>query len=61
MNKDLQELIDWANEQPLDEDGADVIESDPVVTFLNRWHWRGERAVVEKELRDLIGRARHEA
>lgn len=25
-----------------------------VGTFLNRWLWRGDRAVVERELRELI-------
>lgn len=28
-----------------------------ITVFLNRWHWRGERAVVEKELRALIATA----
>jgi hypothetical protein len=34
----------------------ETIPGDPVVTFLNRWafNWRGERAVIEKELRELI-------
>jgi hypothetical protein len=39
----------------IDDDGAEVIPNDPVVTFLNRWLWRTEnRAAVEKELRELI-------
>lgn len=29
-----------------------------VAVFLNRWHWRGDRAVVERELRALIAEAR---
>lgn len=43
--------------------GANVIPSDPVVVFLNRWafNWRGERAVIEKELRELIAAVRTEA
>ena len=37
---------------------VEVIEGDPVVVFLNRWafNWRGERAVIEKELRQLLAR-----
>lgn len=30
------------------------VPGDPVRVFLNRWHWRGDRAVVERELRELI-------
>jgi hypothetical protein len=42
-------------EPVIDDDGAEVIPNDPVVTFLNRWLWRTEnRAAVEKELRELI-------
>ena len=26
--------------------------------FLNRWHWRGDREVVRKELKELIAFAR---
>lgn len=45
----------------IDADGAEVIPSDPVVTFLNRWIWRTEnRAVVEKELRELIAEAKRD-
>lgn len=38
--------------------GAEEVPADPVVRFLNRWafNWRGERAVIEKELRELIAR-----
>jgi hypothetical protein len=32
-----------------------------IATFLNRWTWRGDRAVVEKELRVLIQRANTDA
>lgn len=28
--------------------------SDPVEVFLNRWHWRGPREVVRRELVELI-------
>ena len=34
--------------------GVEEIAGDPVVTFLNRWHWRGDRSAVEKELRELL-------
>jgi hypothetical protein len=55
VSKELQQFIQWVNEQPINnDDGAEVIAGDPVTVFLNRWHWRGERAVVERELRDLI-------
>ena len=29
-----------------------------IETFLNRWHWRGPRAVVRQELQQLIESAR---
>lgn len=25
-----------------------------IAWFLNRWHWRGDRTIVERELRELI-------
>jgi hypothetical protein len=43
------------SQQPIVGD-VEVIPHDPVIRFLNRWafNWRGERAVIEKELRELV-------
>ena len=32
-----------------------------IAVFLNRWHWRGPREVVEQELRELIETVKSEA
>lgn len=44
-----------------DHPGADELDR-AIDVFLNRWvhNWRGERAVIEQELRDLIAQATEE-
>lgn len=46
--------IDWELDIP------DTIDSRMAV-FLNRWHWRGDRKVVEGELRELVTWAQAQA